>query len=110
MTVYVDDARIPARVGRLEGRWSHLTADTREQLDAFAARLGLRPAWIQKAGTPLEHYDVTESKRQLAIRLGAVQITAREAGHQVVAKRDGHPFDLTAVRAAEASMNSTNPN
>jgi len=100
MSVYVDDARIVAQVGRLRGRWSHLTADTRTELDAFAARLGLRRGWIQHPGTPLEHYDLIDSKRELALRLGAVPITFLEAGHQVAAKRAGRRFNLAAVRTA----------
>jgi hypothetical protein len=28
VSVYVDNARIPARVGRITARWSHLTADS----------------------------------------------------------------------------------
>lgn len=71
MTVYVDDMQRHARVGQLNAQWSHLIADTEDELHAFAARLGLKRAWHQKPGTPLSHYDVTEPKRQLAIRLGA---------------------------------------
>lgn len=37
MTVYVDDFLIPARLGCLNARWSHLFADTEEELHAFAA-------------------------------------------------------------------------
>ncbi|MEN4464224.1 DUF4031 domain-containing protein [Mycolicibacterium fortuitum] len=74
MTVYVDDMRMPARVGRLNARWSHLLADTDEELHAFADRLGLRRSWHQKPGTAISHYDVTDTKRELAIRLGAVPI------------------------------------
>lgn len=74
MTVYVDDMRLPARVGRLQALWSHLMADTDEELHAFAARLGLRRSWHQKPGTAISHYDVTDSKRGLALRLGAVPI------------------------------------
>lgn len=74
MTVYVDDMQRPARVGRLNAIWSHLMADTDDELHAFAARLGLKRAWHQKAGTPISHYDVTEPKRQQALRLGAVPI------------------------------------
>jgi hypothetical protein len=73
MTVYVDDARIPARVGRWDSSWSHLFADTQDELHAFAARLGLRRSWFQDptvTGKPLAakpgsraaenwHYDVT---------------------------------------------------
>lgn len=74
MTVYVDDMRMPARVGRLQARWSHLMADTDEELHAFAAKLGLKRSWHQKPGTAISHYDVTDSRRQEALRLGAVPI------------------------------------
>jgi hypothetical protein len=47
MTVYVDDARIPARRGRLSSTWSHLFADTEDELHEFEARLGLRRSWFQ---------------------------------------------------------------
>ena len=43
MTVYVDNYRRPTTIGRLNGRWSHLTADTPTELHTFAGRLGLRP-------------------------------------------------------------------
>lgn len=92
MTVYVDDMRRRARVGRLDARWSHLMADTRAELDTFADRLGLRRSWIQKAGTALEHYDVTDSVRVRAIRLGAVQITYADSGRLAVAKMHGETF------------------
>ncbi len=74
MTVYVDDMRMPARVGRIEARWSHLMADTDVELHAFAASIGLRRSWAQYPGTWKSHYDVTDSKRAEAIRAGAVAI------------------------------------
>jgi hypothetical protein len=88
MTVYVDDWRQVARVGQLRARWSHLTADSRDELMTFAARLGLRPAWVQHDDDPvMRHFDVTESKRLAAIRAGATAITWREAGLMVAARR-----------------------
>lgn len=80
MTVYVDDMRMQARVGRINARWSHLTADTDEELHEFAARIGMRRSWFQKSRTRPEanHYDVTDVRRDDAIRLGAVQETMRE--------------------------------
>lgn len=78
MTVYVDDMLLPADVPNgkriVSGRWSHLMADTREELDEFADRLGLSRSWIQHPGTYKEHYDVTRNRRDLAIKLGAVKI------------------------------------
>jgi hypothetical protein len=80
VTVYVDRAQIPARAGRHHARWSHLTADTEDELHAFAAGLGLRWSYFQP-GKPLGgrppvawHYDVTEGKRLQALRLGAQEI------------------------------------
>jgi hypothetical protein len=81
MTVYVDDAGIPASVrngSRVHtSAWCHLTADTQEELHEFAQQLGLRREWFQPgrqiAGkpSPFWHYDVTAGKRALAIRIGA---------------------------------------
>jgi hypothetical protein len=82
MTVYVDDMRIPARVGKISGRWSHLFVGPGEdvqELHDFAAAIGLRRSWFQDRW-PLAHYDVTDSKRQQAIAAGAVPITWRETG------------------------------
>ena len=74
MGVYVDDARI-----RWRGRhWSHLVADTAEELHEAAGRLGLRREWAQEGGRTL-HYDLPEHVRARAIELGiAVSITWRE--------------------------------
>lgn len=74
MAVYVDDMRMPARVGRITARWSHLMADSDEELHRFAASIGLRRSWAQYPGTWKSHYDVTDSKRAQAIAAGAVQI------------------------------------
>lgn len=75
MTVYVDDmlaeAVVPNRGRMVRGRWCHMFADTREELDAMARRIGLKPTWIQYPGTPKEHYDVTEPRRAAAIAAGA---------------------------------------
>jgi Protein of unknown function (DUF4031) len=87
IAVFVDNFRVPARVGRLTARWSHLTVEPDGDLDelhAFAARIGLKRSWFQ--GPPEHrhpHYDVTDSKRQAAIAAGAVPITWREAGRML---------------------------
>ncbi|WP_219517513.1 DUF4031 domain-containing protein [Nonomuraea ceibae] len=82
MTVYVDDWRQPARVGRIGGYWSHLVATTDAELHEFAASIGLRREWFQeftKAGhLRRPHYDVTDAKRLQAIRAGAVAVSWRD--------------------------------
>lgn len=77
MTVYINDARIPATVGRFAGRRSHLLAgawDDPAELHALAASIGLRRAWYQDHPWPHGHYDVTEPRRQAAIAAGAVPV------------------------------------
>jgi len=94
MTVFVDDFRVPARVGGTSGRWSHLTADTKEELLAFAERIGLKRAWFQekcKYGKcdpcPHWHFDVTDSKRTEAIATGARQVSLADFGALISARR-----------------------
>jgi hypothetical protein len=91
MTVYVNDARIPARVGRIRGRWSHLTADSKNELHTFAAELGLRRAWFQDNDRGLWHYDVTESVRARAVAMGAVEMAWRDMSVWHLPGREGRP-------------------
>ncbi len=87
MAVYVDDMRRRARVGRLDATWSHLLADTPEELDAVARRMGLRRSWLQHEGTPREHYDLTDPRRETALRLGALSITYPHGTAEVIARK-----------------------
>jgi beta-lactamase superfamily II metal-dependent hydrolase len=70
VSVYVDNPRIPWNGWIM----SHMTADTDEELHSMAQSIGLKRSWFQ--GPPdhsIHHYDVTETKRKLAIKNGAVQ-------------------------------------
>ena len=104
MTVFVDDFRVPARVGRLSARWSHLTVEPDGdlgELHAFAAQIGLKKSWFQ--GPPKHrhpHYDVTDSKRAEAIAAGAVAITWREAG-KMLAEAGRRRREAAALLAAD---------
>jgi Protein of unknown function (DUF4031) len=79
MAVYVDDAFVAGEWGRWTGG-GHLQADSPEELEAFARRLGLSRAWRQtRAGRPeRDHYDLTRAGRDRALALGAVAETWRE--------------------------------
>lgn len=79
MAVYVDDAFVHADWGRWTGG-GHLQADSLEELNAFAERLGLRPEWLQtRPGRPdRDHYDLHRAGRDAAILMGAIPETARE--------------------------------
>jgi hypothetical protein len=91
MTVYVDDGFCgsPGSWGRWTGG-GHMQADTIEELHDFAARLGLRRSWFQsKPGRPdHDHYDLTASKRALALELGATSETWRDAARRRKLDRD----------------------
>jgi len=77
--IYVDDARLQAtHLLRGRARWSHLTADTRDELHAFAVDvLGLSRHWFQDHPR-LWHYDVVERVRIRAIELGAKPVSVRQ--------------------------------
>ncbi len=100
MTVYVDNFRRHATVGRLRARWSHLTADTPDELHHFAERIGLQRGWFQgqcKHGTCPSvagccahfHYDVTDAKRAAAVNAGARSIDIRQMG-AITSRRRPH--------------------
>ena len=102
MTVYADDMNLTADVPNgdhvVRGQWSHLYADTEEELRAFAKQLGLRDSWIQHPGEIGVHFDVTSPVRQRAIRQGARPVTWREAEQHVAQQRQAQ----RAQRAQEA--------
>ena len=91
MTVYVDDMLRRARPTGYRGPgsplWSHLMADTTDELLTFAALIGLRREWIQKPGTPHEHFDVTATTRAYAIQHGAVEISYPRGTALLIARR-----------------------
>lgn len=61
--------------------WCHMVSDTsEEELHAFAAKLGLLRRWFQGGGKGKSpaHYDLVASKRALAVRFGAYEVTSRE--------------------------------
>lgn len=102
MGVFVDDILRHAAVRNgsriVRGRWSRLMADSGAELRQFAGRLRLNPAWIENPGTVLEHYDITASVRERALRLGAVRIAYGKGGYLTLCKRAGIPFDVDLLR------------
>ena len=73
MTVYVDEPR--NKFGRMV--MCHMIADTLDELHIMAAKIGMHREWFQNnADHP--HYDVSKSKRVLAVRYGAVEVDNRQ--------------------------------
>lgn len=80
--VYVDDMK--AHYGVMV--MCHMIADTPAELLAMADVIGVQRKWLQRAGTPKEHFDICYAKKQLAIRAGAVEVTKRRLAEIVSAK------------------------
>ena len=69
MSVYVDEAAY--KYGRMT--MCHMLADTPAELAEMARRIEVRAGWFQhKASAP--HFDICKSKREKAIRFGAIQV------------------------------------
>lgn len=73
--IYVDDL-VPHNVfGHL--MWCHMIADSIVELNEFAVKkLHLKKEWFQAGSVP--HYDITATKRELAIKYGAKTVTIQE--------------------------------
>jgi Protein of unknown function (DUF4031) len=78
MSVYVGVSMWPFR-GMV---MCHMFADTEEELDEMAEKIGMRKAW--KQGTDysrignLVHYDIAKTKRAQAVALGAIPLDTLE--------------------------------
>jgi hypothetical protein len=84
MAVYVDKLKhypiemVEASAKRWGTRWCHCWADTPEELLLFCHKAGWPESWIQKRGKPGMHIDLVISKREMALRLGAVEMSFRD--------------------------------
>lgn len=57
----------------------HMIADTRIELDEMADKIGVARKWIQKPNDPKNvHYDICKSKRNKAVKLGAIEKESTE--------------------------------
>lgn len=83
MSVYVDD--MAAKFGRMT--MSHMIADSHDELIAMAKKIGVAEKWIQKRGEEFEHFDICQSKKNLAIEYGAVEVSQRDLVLKIRARR-----------------------
>lgn len=98
MSVYVDDM-YKSPMGEYRGmKMSHLIADSTEELLKFVDKIGVQRKWIQKKGTGYEHFDISISKRDLAVKNGAIEVSMRELAKMCV------------DRDKNATIHITNPN
>lgn len=83
MPVYVDNMQ--AKLGRMV--MCHMMADTTEELLAMADHIGVHRRYIQYPGTAREHFDIALSKRAIAVRAGAKEVTKKDLGRLIIARR-----------------------
>ena len=76
MAVYVDTL---INYGWKLGPSCHLTADTEQELHLFASKIGMKRSWFQNSKQDIiPHYDLVASRRILALRYGAIELTRRQ--------------------------------
>jgi len=85
MSVWVDDMEAP--FGRMI--MCHMVADSRQELDEMADKIGVARKWIQNPNTDREHYDICKSARKKAVALGAIEVTMYEL--VCIVRKDGRP-------------------
>jgi len=86
MGVYVDEVREwPTNIQCFKGGSCHLTADSVDELHAFARKLRLKREWYQPKSSP--HYDLTPRKRDLALKNGARFVPAKQQAWQRMKQR-----------------------
>lgn len=94
MTVYVDDMK--AAFGTMI--MCHMVADTDTELHAMAQVIGVARRWHQcPPKVRNSHYDIALSKRALAVKAGAVEVTQKQVA------------GMCQQRRLTGSMGSPNP-
>ena len=56
----------------------HMFADSKKELLFFARQVGLKKSWMQTSSQGIIHFDLTFSKRKIAVREGAQEVRARD--------------------------------
>ncbi len=74
----------------------HMVADTTEELLQMVDKIGVSRRWIQAAGTHHEHFDICLSKKALALKHGALEITLKALGVFLLTKQNKEAFQLSS--------------
>jgi len=91
----------------------HMIADSEDLLHDMAAKIGVDRKWYQG-----DHYDICSSKRKLAVKFGAVEITFRQAGAMnsrrkstgaLGAPEDAESWLLASFKARRAAQRGLTP-
>lgn len=94
MSVYVDDMEAPFRGMKM----CHMVADTKRELLSMVDKIGVQRKWIQKEGTIYEHFDICLSKRKLAVKFGAKEISMRDLALVFIKRRNDGKSNSSSER------------
>lgn len=95
MSVYVD--RLPKQGWGRWGGGAHMMGSDLDELHEMARKIGLRREWFQDDST-FAHYDLTASKRALAIGKGAIQIGLGEIPDDVLMRCSDGSYEQRSER------------
>lgn len=83
MSVYIDsiknyppEAFKDKRVRNISTQWCHMIADTKIELIEMARQIGMKEKWVQD--TDPNHFDLTPTRRESAIKNGAISLNRKE--------------------------------
>jgi len=85
MSVYVDELREHDTKLRWKV-WCHMTADSDEELHEMADKIGMKREWFQPKPPLSNHYDLTPSRRKLAVKHGAIEEHSRARVRRIRAR------------------------
>lgn len=86
MAVYIDNMNAGYR-GMI---MNHMVADSQQELLEMCDKIGVQRKWIQDMGTNREHFDICLSKKEAAIKAGAIHINMRELAKMTAERKDNN--------------------
>lgn len=88
--VYVDNMAVG--FGRMI--MCHCIADTQQELFDMMDKIGVKRKWVQDYNSPREHFDISLSKKKIAISFGAKEITMRELATITANRKDNNSKNI----------------
>lgn len=105
MTVFVDDVR--HRFGNMV--MCHMWADNLDELLQMADRIGVQRKWLQRPPkASWRHFDISLSKKALAIAAGAV-LTDKYGPLEFLARQGGDQATLDRIATCRALNDNEGP-
>jgi len=89
--IYVDSVCVSKKVIKgIHGYWYHLYAvpKNKDELVKFGGKIGLRPEWLRVSKSGIIHFDITKSKKVMAMQNGAIEMHPIEVMKLILKERN----------------------